>query len=317
MEPPARPEIILTHESDLDGFVSGLLLQRLAAHLHGTTPPLAAYHYQGWRNRQMRERVAWVADFVFETRFDRPGWLVLDHHAGDDRPQYARLIHHPDRSAAGLCYDLCREHGLASPELDRIVRLTEVGDLFLEDAPEFADSCDYGALVKSYGFWNLHTVIGGRPEALLDHPLLEVMATRRRIEDPIGRAFAAADVTRLSPEVGLVRPPLGNANLIVHDLLNSGTTGFRVLATLFRRGPGPYVASFRSRDGEALGVARRFDGGGHPNAAGATLPRHLTDLESVLAFLRERLQAPAEPAGLNPLGAALDALHWPDPPAVG
>ena len=30
-----KPEVIITHESDLDGFLSGLLLQRLAKHLFG------------------------------------------------------------------------------------------------------------------------------------------------------------------------------------------------------------------------------------------------------------------------------------------
>ncbi len=34
-----RPEVICTHESDLDGFVSGLLLQGLAEKLFGQRPP--------------------------------------------------------------------------------------------------------------------------------------------------------------------------------------------------------------------------------------------------------------------------------------
>jgi len=29
-----------------------------------------------------------------------------------------------------LCYELCQEHGIGSPALDRIMRLNDVSDLF-------------------------------------------------------------------------------------------------------------------------------------------------------------------------------------------
>ena len=38
-----RPEVILTHESDLDGFVSGILLRRLAKHLFGAEIPMEVH----------------------------------------------------------------------------------------------------------------------------------------------------------------------------------------------------------------------------------------------------------------------------------
>ena len=78
--PLPKPEVILTHESDLDGFLSGLLLQRLAKHLFGVEIPLQAYHYQAWKTRDLRERSAWVCDFSFEARLDKPDWVVIDHH---------------------------------------------------------------------------------------------------------------------------------------------------------------------------------------------------------------------------------------------
>ncbi len=51
-----KPEVILTHESDLDGFLSGLLMQRLARHLFKTETRLEAYNYNGWKLREMREK---------------------------------------------------------------------------------------------------------------------------------------------------------------------------------------------------------------------------------------------------------------------
>jgi hypothetical protein len=51
---------------------------------------------------------------------------------------------------------------------------------------------DYAAFVKVYGFWNLHTLVDKQLERLLDHPLLQVMEVKRRIEDPLGWNGASA-----------------------------------------------------------------------------------------------------------------------------
>lgn len=318
MMPPllARPEVILTHESDLDGFVSGLLLQRLAKQIFGEDIELQAYHYQGWKMRALREDVAWVADFTLEARMDRVNWLVLDHHNTPTRAKLAHWIHDPTKSAARLCYDLAVTHGLGSPRLERIVHLTNLGDLFLEDDPEFGLSCDYASLVKTYGFWNLHQILNGDLEAILDHPLLEVMATKRRVEDPIGYALTVGNQTELSPAIGTVRPPIGNTNLIVHRLLNTGDTKYSVLVSIYRKGMGSFVVSFRSRQGEALAVAQKFEGGGgHPNAAGAMLPRGINSYDDAVEYLRLRLNTNSAPAGHGPAGAAMNeafaGLKWP------
>src|SRR6185436_9825791 len=105
-----KPEVILTHESDLDGLVSGVLLKRLARKLHGVEVKLEAYHYNWWKQRDMREKCAWVCDFGFESRLDRPNWIVVDHHATEATPKQARLIHDVTKSAALICYELGREH---------------------------------------------------------------------------------------------------------------------------------------------------------------------------------------------------------------
>ncbi|MCW5560195.1 MAG: DHH family phosphoesterase [Verrucomicrobiae bacterium] len=285
------PSVILTHESDLDGLLSGLLLVRLARGRFGSEVTLQAWNYQGWRNRQMIERVAWVSDFTFEPRLDRPDWLVVDHHQFDARPSQARLVHDPSRSAASLAYGLCREAGLDSPALDRLVHLNNIADLWLSRDPEFDLATDYAGLVKEYGFWPLHRLIDGDPERLLDHPLLEVMAVQRRVEDPIGYAWCARHVEPVAAEVGVVHTSVGDSNRIVHQLLDRGATPYPVLVTLFPKANRTVVASLRSLHGEALRVASRLQGGGHPNAAGATLPRSVTDVESAIDYLRECLSA--------------------------
>jgi oligoribonuclease NrnB/cAMP/cGMP phosphodiesterase (DHH superfamily) len=283
-----KPDVILTHESDLDGLLAGALLQKLAKKLFGTETPLEAHHYNFWKQRELRERAAWVTDFTFETRMDKEDWVVIDHHVTDIAPKNARLIHDVNKSAGLLCYELCQEHGIRSPALDRLVHLNNVADLFLEDDPDFVIACDYANLVKIYQFWNLHTLIGGDVEKLLDHPLLEVMSVKRKIENPLGFEWSKSNITEISPTIGFVDTIVGNNNLIVHQLLEQSATKYSVLLTLFRRG-NVVFASFRSRNGEALKTAEKFQGGGHANAAGALLPKSVRNVPDGVEYLRQIL----------------------------
>ncbi|MEO5802209.1 MAG: DHH family phosphoesterase [Verrucomicrobiota bacterium] len=302
MDALPRPEIIFTHESDLDGFVSGILLQRLAKKLFSFEPRIEAHHYNSWKVRELREKTAWVCDFTFETRADKPDWLVIDHHATEAVPKNARLIHDASKSASLLCYELCKEHGLGSPELDRLIHLSNVADLFLEDDPDFVVANDYANLVKTYQFWNLYSLIEGKLESLLDHPLLEVMAVKRRIEDPLGLAWSKNNVQEISPALGYVDTVVGNTNLIVHQMLEQKATPFPVLMTLFRKANGTVVVSFRSKNDEALPIAVKLQGGGHANACGATLPRSVKSIPDAIDYLKQVLNPePKQNAPLNNL----------------
>jgi len=313
----AKPEVILTHESDLDGLVAGLLLQRLSRHLFGVEVPMQAYHNHNWRQRQFPEKIAWVTDLSFEPRLDKPNWLVVDHHSTETSPKAATLIHDSAKSAGKLCYELCAGYGMGSPALDRLVQLNNVADLFLVEDPDFALANDYANLVKTYQFWNLHELIQGHLESLLDHPLLEVMAVKRRLEDPLGYAWSKTHVQALSPTVGFVETVVGNINLIVHRLLEENATPFPVLATLFRRGNGTVIVSLRSRQGQALKVADRLQGGGHPNACGAILPRSVQRIPEALAYLRQILNpAPVRTADTANLDTLLSTLEVPSAKAA-
>jgi oligoribonuclease NrnB/cAMP/cGMP phosphodiesterase (DHH superfamily) len=302
-----RPELIITHESDLDGLVAGVLLQRLARKLFGFDPPLEAYHYNNWKQRDLREKSAWVTDLSFEARLDRPNWAVIDHHVTEVAPKQASLIHDISKSAGLLCYELCKEQGLASPALDRLVHLNNVADLFLEDDPDFDLASDYANLVKIYTFWNLHALVDGNIERLLDHPLLEVMAVKRRVEDPLGLAWSKSNITEISPTVGFVDTVIGNNNLIVHQLLEQEATKFPALITLFRRTNGVIIASLRSRNGEALKIAEKLQGGGHANASGATLPRSVKTIPDAVGYLRQVLN-PKKDEPLNSLESIFSAI---------
>jgi oligoribonuclease NrnB/cAMP/cGMP phosphodiesterase (DHH superfamily) len=284
-----KPDVILTHESDLDGLVSGILLRRLARKLFGIDVRIEAYHYNNWKLRDLRESSAWVSDFTFEKRMDKANWLIIDHHTTDVRPTQSQFVHDVNKSAGLLCYELCKEHGLGSPELDRLVEINNVADLFLEDHPDFILANDYSNLVKSYQFWNLYSLIDGSLERLLNHPLLEVMAVKRRVEDPLGIEWSRKNISELSPTVGYVDTVVGNINMVVHHLLESHATRYPVLVTLFRRGNTGVVVSLRSRNGEALKIAERLQGGGHPNACGATLPRSVKTIQDAVLYLRQAL----------------------------
>lgn len=293
----SKPDLIYTHESDLDGFVSGLLLQRLGEHLFGEKPRLLAYHNQSWRQRPLNEKSAWVSDMTFEPRLDKESWLVVDHHPTETVPKNAQLVHDVTKSAGSLAYDLFQREGLGTEALNRLVHLNNVADLFLPEDPDFELASDYANLVKIYGFWNLYELIEGNLERLLDHPLLEVMAVKRRIENPLGYEWSKSRVSRIAPTVGFVDTVVGNINMIVHRLLDEKATPYPVLLTLFRKANGTMVVSLRSRNGDALKFAEKLQGGGHPNACGATLPRSVQNVQNALAYLRRTLDTPPRNEG--------------------
>lgn len=307
--PLTKPDVIYTHESDLDGLVSGLLLQKLAERLFDARPRLLAFHNQNWKQRPLQERTAWVSDLTFETRLDKPTWLVVDHHPTEVSPKAAELIHDVTKSASLLAYELCKSNGMASDKLDRLVHLSNIADLFLPDAPDFMLSTDYANLVKNYGFWNVLELIEGDLERLLDHPLLQVMEVKRRVENPIGLEWSKSRVQRIAPQVGYVETVVGNANMIVHQMLDEKSTPYTVLLTLHRKGNGVMLVSLRSRTGEALKYAEKLHGGGHPNAAGATLPRSVQNFGDALEFLKKTLDPfKTEEVGLSSLEDAFSVV---------
>jgi oligoribonuclease NrnB/cAMP/cGMP phosphodiesterase (DHH superfamily) len=305
----SKPEVIYTHESDLDGFVSGLLLQNLAEKLFEFKPRLLAFHNQNWRQRPLNEKTAWVSDMSFEPRLDKATWLVVDHHPTETDPKAAQLVHDTNKSASLLAYEICNEHGIKSEALDRLVHLSNVADLFLPEEPDFDLATDYANLVKNYGFWNLLELTQGKLESLVNHPLLEVMAVKRRVENPLGFEWSKSRVTRIAQNVGHVETVVGNVNLIIHQMLDEKATAFPVLLTLHRKGNGVMVVSLRSRNGDALKIAEKLKGGGHPNAAGATLPRSVQNISDAIDFLQRVLEPLSkEEGGLASLEDAFAVL---------
>lgn len=77
--------------------------------------------------------------------------------------------------------------------------------------------------------------------------------------------------------------------------------------TLFRRTNNVVIASLRSRNGEALKVAERLQGGGHANACGATLPRAIRTVPDAVDYLREVLK-PGKEAPLNSMASLFDSI---------
>jgi hypothetical protein len=126
------------------------------------------------------------------------------------------------------------------------------------------------------------------------------MEVKRNIEDPLGFAWSRENITEISPHVGFVDTVIGNNNLIVHQLLEQRATNYPVLLTLFRRANGVVIASLRSRNGEALKIAEKLQGGGHANACGATLPRSVKTIPDGVNYLRQVLN-PKKEEPLNSL----------------
>jgi nanoRNase/pAp phosphatase (c-di-AMP/oligoRNAs hydrolase) len=118
----------------------------------------------------------------------------------------------------------------------------------------------------------------------------------------MGLEWSRANILEISPTVGYVDTVVGNTNLIVHQLLDNAGTKYPVLMTLFRKANNTVVVSLRSRNGEALKVAEKLQGGGHANACGATLPRSVKNIPDAIEYLRYLLEvAPKKDEPLNNL----------------
>ena len=78
-------------------------------------------------------------------------------------------------------------------------------------------------------------------------------------------------------------------------MLEQQAIPFPCLVTLFRRPNGLVIASLRSRNGDALKLAEKLQGGGHANAAGATLPKSIRSIPDALIYLRQTLNPKPAP----------------------
>ncbi|MCS1408792.1 MAG: hypothetical protein M2R45_01969 [Verrucomicrobia subdivision 3 bacterium] len=294
-----QPEIIFTHESDLDGFVSGCVLQRLARSLFEITVPLEPLSSRPWATLKRFPERAWVCDLSFEPKIDREGWVVFDHHITEHQPESTMLIHDTNHSAAKLCYNLLASHSEGNGPLKRLVELTNIADLYLNEHPEFNLASEYAQLVKTYHFRPLYRLVGNNLESLLDHPLLEIMRLKRKVENPIGLNWSRNHITKITPEIGYVATTIGDTNYIIHHLLESDEVPYTSLVTLFKKPNSPVTVSICSQNGEALTLAKSLQGGGHPNAAGSTLPRSVTTFDEAVTYLKQLLN-PESPTEAQP-----------------
>ena len=105
----------------------------------------------------------------------------------------------------------------------------------------------------------------------------------------IGRLDVAGQARGIEQRVG--EPALGQP-LAQRDAID--------FVTLFRRANNLVIARFRSRNGEALKVAEKFQGGGHANASGAVLPKSVRTISDAIVYLRQVLN-PKKEAPLNSL----------------
>ena len=106
----------------------------------------------------------------------------------------------------------------------------------------------------------------------------------------------------------MVDTPVGDSNTILHQLLDDEEVPYPVLATLTIRFRTVSI-SLRSQNGEALPIAKQLQGGGHPNASGASLPNTVQRLPDAKEYLKKVLNPEVGDAGLGSLEEALKGLE--------
>jgi nanoRNase/pAp phosphatase (c-di-AMP/oligoRNAs hydrolase) len=107
--------------------------------------------------------------------------------------------------------------------------------------------------------------------------------------------------------VAMIESPIGDTNAVVHQMLTEEIISQPVILTAVTRNRSVSV-SLRSRNGEALAVAKLLQGGGHPNACGATLPQTVQRIPDAVDYLKKTLNPNPGGDGLGSLGDALEGL---------
>jgi len=130
------------------------------------------------------------------------------------------------------------------------------------------------------------------------------MAVKRRVEDPLGFEWSRKRIQELCPTVGYVDTVIGNTNCIVHQLLEQQAVTYPVLVTLFRRANNLVIASFRSRNGEALEGGGKIPRRRPRERCGAILPKSVRNVPDAIEYLKTVLTG----EGAR-LGAGVDNLE--------
>ena len=207
-------------------------------------------------------------------------------------PRAAQLIHNVGKSASLLAYELCRARTISSsPALDRLVHFSNIADFFLPDAPDFILSTDYANLVKIYGFWNVLELIHGNLEnAAQSSPAPGNGGETSRGKSYRLRVGSKSRVQRVALEVGYVETVVGNANSIVHRMLDEKVYALiRSCSPCTAKETDVMVVSLRSRTGEALKVCGKIPWRRTPKRSGIHATKVRAELRDALEYLRRTL----------------------------
>ena len=259
------PPLIITHARCLDGFTAAWAAwvafeQRVRVFYatHGGLPPRCA------------GQVVYLLDFAYPRE-----WLihmyqaarflkVLDHHvsAKPDIGDLPYVVIDPTRSGAGLAWDT-----LVKKPRPYLIDLVEHGDLWQWDGEWEKDALAWLNL-EPQTFTNWLELSTWTKE-----DWMAIAKDGRKLRQPFlddvrwyfdfRRSIALEGATGLCVEApSHIRSELG------HQLaLDSGTFGLT-----WHKSPSGVACSIRSVGMNVLPIAKRFGGGGHPQAAGFVLP---------------------------------------------
>ena len=206
--------------------------------------------------------------------------MFVDHHSGaKEKVEYARqcpavnYVYDPD--AHGACQLLYSALGKEAPEVIKLVGDRDVwclDDPRTEQLHEFFMSLDIP--VDTWGKWF------DRFDWLLEPANLAhaCKVGEGLVKERDERVAAKAKEAKLYRISGITEPVLGVEASDDISVLGNALAGVAGLGMVFRVVGNAVVISFRSKDGHsALEAAKALGGGGHGNAAGATVGRWMIE----------------------------------------
>ena len=300
-----RPSLIYTHEADLDGFMSGLILNMVSKVLFKKGSSIRYINYDTMDKIEFRPNDAiWISDLNFPVLNLKPQKnriFIIDHHKWEQDPtdEQVTYLHNTTKSATLQCFEVLeyvvnelenstekRKYKNIVESIRELVRLTNIGDVFIQSNKEdLLKARSYSRFFIENIKPNLetpHLVLGCKPKEVLysiynNSAYLNYNKTfRKNLEQDLSlyREQLKDKSNEIKPGIFNVIYEKGDYSLIFNILLEENPNIKAILTAIKNPNTGKWSLSVRSRDGKsAYYIANKyFGGGGHPNAAGAGFP---------------------------------------------